>query len=292
MGTTKLAPSESVAKLYLRMDPCVLCPRNCKVYRSKNELGYCGIGKEPIVSSVIAHFGEEHCLVGRGGSGTIFFAGCNLACTFCQNYDISQHHAGKKLTVEALAEAMLELQDAGASNINLVTPSHVTAVIADAIVRAKNDGLYLPIVYNSGGYDAVDTLKLLAGLIDIYMPDAKYSEGKIAKALSDAENYPEINRGALKEMHRQVGDLQIDCSIAKKGLLVRHLVLPNRLAGSFETIDFIAEEISSNTAINVMDQYRPCYKAFSNEQIKRAPLPNEIKEVGAYALRKGLRIIT
>ncbi|MHC4114799.1 MAG: radical SAM protein [Planctomycetota bacterium] len=281
-----------VAKLWERMNPCVLCPRQCKANRSKGERGYCGISERPLVSSVGSHYGEESCLVGKGGSGTIFFAGCNLSCAFCQNYDISQHRSGREMTIEQMAEAMLELEASGASNINLVTPSHVIAPIAAAIELAKKDGLRLPIVYNSGGYDSVQTLKLLEGFIDIYMPDAKYSDSATAEELSGAADYPEVNRAALKEMHRQVGDLSVEGGLAVRGLLVRHLVLPEGLAGSFATIDFLAEQVSGRTAINVMDQYRPCYRAFSQAKINRRPAPEEIESVIAYATTKGLRVIS
>lgn len=284
--------SDSVAKLWERMNPCVLCPRECRVNRSKGERGYCGIGERPLVSSSGSHYGEESCLVGKGGSGTIFFAGCNLSCLFCQNYDISQHRCGREITIEQLAEAMLELEASGTSNINLVTPSHVIAPIAAAIELARKAGLRLPIVYNSGGYDSIETLRLLDGLIDIYMPDAKYSDSRASEELSGAADYPDVNQAALKEMYRQVGDLALEGHLAVRGLLVRHLVLPEGLAGSFATIDFLAEHVSRQTAINVMDQYRPCYKAFSRAKINRRPMPEEIESVIAYAVAKGLRVIS
>ncbi|MFC1739218.1 radical SAM protein [Planctomycetota bacterium] len=284
-------PSESVQKLQERMNPCVLCPRECRVNRNNEQTGFCGIGRNPVVSSVGPHFGEESVLVGTGGSGTIFFAGCNMACIFCQNYDISHLRRGREVTIDKLAQSMLELQSAGCSNINLVTPTHVAAPIASAIVSAKKQRLTLPIVYNTGGYDSVETLELLRGLIDIYMPDMKYSDAAIAEQLSNAPQYPQINQAAVKEMHRQVGDLQIENGLARRGLLVRHLVLPEGLAGSFEIIDFLAEQVSSSTAINVMAQYRPCYDGFSHPKLNRRPRPDEIKPVRKYAENKGLRII-
>jgi len=273
------------------MNPCVLCPRKCKVYRSKGQTGFCGIADMPVVSSVGPHFGEETVLVGTGGSGTIFFAGCNLGCMFCQNFDISHHCHGRQLTIERLAESMLELQNYGCSNINFVTPTHVVTAIAAAIELAKKDGLGLPIVYNTGGYDLVETLKLLSGFVDIYMPDMKYSDSAVAEQLSDAADYPEVNRAAVKEMHRQVGDLQTENGLATRGLLVRHLVLPNNLAGSFEIIDFLAEQISPSTTINVMDQYRPCFKASSHPKINRRPTLQEIESVRQYAIEKGLNVL-
>jgi putative pyruvate formate lyase activating enzyme len=186
---------------------------------------------------------------------------------------------------------MLELQNYGCSNINLVTPTHVVAAIMAAIELAKKKGLNLPIVYNTGGYDSVETLKLLAGLIDIYMPDMKYSDSKAAEGLSGAPDYPQVNRSAVKEMHRQVGDLRIEKGLATQGLLVRHLVLPNQLAGSFGIIDFLAEQISPSTTINIMDQYRPCFKASSNARINRQPTRQEIESVRRYAMEKGLSVL-
>ena len=290
------------------MNPCVLCPRKCKVRRSEGQIGFCGIGCLPVVSSVAPHFGEESILVGSGGSGTIFFAGCNLGCIFCQNYDISHLRHGHQMTIEQLAQSMLELQNLGCSNINFVTPTHVIAAIAAALELARRDGLTIPTVYNSGGYDSVETLKLLEGFMDIYMPDMKYSDPKVAQQLSSAPDYPQVNREAVREMHRQVGDLQIKKTpppnavigglarrmsggLAKRGLLIRHLVLPENLAGSFEIIDFLAKEISRNTAINVMDQYRPCYKAHLHPDINHRPTLEEIDSVRQYAIDKGLNIL-
>lgn len=270
------------------MNPCVLCPRNCRVNRSQGELGFCGIGDMPAVSSQGPHFGEESVLVGSGGSGAIFFAGCNLGCMFCQNYDISHFRHGQPLTINELAEFMLDLQSYGCSNINFVTPTHVAPAIAAGIEIARKKGLNLPTVYNSGGYDSVETLKLLDGYMDIYMPDMKFSDSAAAKEFANAADYPEINFAAVREMHRQVDDLHVESGLAKRGLLVRHLVLPNKLAGSFKVIDFLAETISPNTAINVMDQYRPCFKADSHPEINRRPTPDEVEEVRQYAIQKGL----
>ncbi len=283
--------SKSVQQLWERMNPCTLCPRMCKVNRSKGETGFCGIGDMAMVSSVGPHFGEESVLVGSGGSGTIFFAGCNLGCIFCQNFDISHHRNGRQITIEQLAQSMVEVQSYGCSNINFVTPTHVVPAIAAAIESARKSGLTLPIVYNTGGYDLVETLKLLAGLVDIYMPDMKYSDSEAARQLSAAPDYPEVNFAAVKEMHRQVGDLQVEKGLATRGLLVRHLVLPENLAGSFKIIDFLAEEISRSTTINVMDQYRPCFKAFEHSEINRRPSRQEIESVRQYAIGKGLNVL-
>jgi putative pyruvate formate lyase activating enzyme len=282
---------ESVQRLAKRMNPCMLCPRQCKVNRSKGDIGFCGVGDMPLVSSVGPHFGEESVLVGSGGSGTIFFAGCNLGCIFCQNFDISHHCHGTKVTIEQLAQFMLDLQNYRCSNINFVTPTHVIPAITAALELARKKGLTLPTVYNTGGYDSVETLKLLEDLVDIYMPDMKYSDPAVAQELSNAADYPKVNREAVKEMHRQVGDLQLKKGLATRGLLVRHLVLPNNLAGSFKVIDFLAEQISPNTVINVMDQYRPCYKASLHAKINRRPTLQEIESVQKYTIKKGLRII-
>jgi putative pyruvate formate lyase activating enzyme len=283
--------SDIVHKLWDLMNPCTLCPRKCEVRRSKGEIGFCGIADIPVVSSVGPHFGEESVLVGRGGSGTIFFAGCNLGCIFCQNFDISHQCYGHKVTIEKLAQSMLELQRYGCSNINFVTPTHVIPAIVAAIELARKKGMSLPTVYNSGGYDSVETLKLLDGFIDIYMPDMKYSDSEVAKELSSAPDYPQVNFVAVREMHRQVGDLHVEKGLAVCGLLVRHLVLPENLAGSFEIIDFLIEQISPKTTINVMDQYRPCYNASLYPKINRRPTLEEIDYVRRYAIEKGLTVL-
>jgi len=283
--------SQAVRKLWEKMNPCTLCPRNCQVQRTEGEVGFCGIAGMPRVSSVGPHFGEEPVLVGPGGSGTIFFAGCNLGCVFCQNYDISHLRYGNEMSVEQLTEEMLGLQNHGCSNINFVTPTHLAGPIAAAIESARAKGLTVPTVYNTGGYDSVDTLKLLDGFIDIYMPDMKYADSEVARQLSDAPDYPQVNPDAVKEMHRQVGDLKVAGGLAQRGLLIRHLVLPDRLAGSFKIIDFLADEISTSTAINVMAQYRPCYKANQHPQINRYPRADEIDEVRRHAMKRGLNII-
>ena len=283
--------SKPVQQLWDRMNPCTLCPRMCKVKRSEGQIGFCGIGDIPVVSSVGPHFGEESVLVGSGGSGTIFFAGCNLGCVFCQNFDISHHRHGRRMSIEQLAQSMLELQNYGCSNINFVTPTHVIPAIMAAIELARKKGLTLPTVYNTGGYDLVETLKLLEGFVDIYMPDMKYSDSGVALELSAAPDYPEVNFAAVKEMHRQVGDLKVKRGLATRGLLVRHLILPENLAGSTKIIDFLAEKISLSTTINVMEQYRPCYKASSHPKINRRPTFEEIESVRKYAIKKGLNVL-
>ena len=283
--------SQSIQRLWDSMNPCTLCPRRCGINRRNNQVGFCGIGDLPRVSSAGPHFGEESVLVGSGGSGTIFFAGCNLGCVFCQNFDISHNRHGHPVTIEQLAKSMLELQYYGCSNINFVTPTHVAPSIVAALELAREQGLTLPTVYNTGGYDSLETLRLLEGFVDIYMPDMKYADAKVAAELSDAPDYPQINRDALKEMHRQVGDLKIERGLATRGVLVRHLVLPENLAGSFEIIDFLAGRISPKTTINIMDHYRPCYKANLHPAINRRPATEEIQSVRQYAIKKGLKVL-
>jgi len=283
--------SDNVRQLWASMSPCTLCPRQCGVDRCRGQLGFCGIGQMPVVSSVTAHFGEERVLVGTGGSGTIFLAGCNLGCVFCQNYDISHQRKGRSVSIEQLADAMLELQRMGCGNVNFVTPSHLAAPIAAAIERARDLGVTLPVVYNSGGYDSVETLRRLEGLIDIYMPDMKYADAAVAESLSAAPDYPAINFAAVKEMHRQVGDLQIRGDLATGGLLVRHLVLPDNLAGSTEIIDFLADEVSPGTTINVMAQYHPCYQAHAHPEINRRLTGEEIATARHYAIARGLKVL-
>lgn len=285
------AVQRKIGRLKSLMNPCTLCPRRCGAYRRQGQTGFCGIGDRAVVSSAGPHFGEERVLVGSGGSGTIFFAGCNLRCIFCQNFDISHFRSGVPVTSQQLAQTMLQLQDAGCVNINLVTPTHSIPPIAEAIVLAKEQGLQLPIVYNCGGYESVETLRLLEGLVDIYMPDMKFSDETVSRQLSDAADYPQMNRSAVKEMHRQTGDLHIEKGLAVRGLLVRHLVLPNNLAGSMEILDFLAEQISPKTAVNVMDQYRPCFKAGSHPRLNRCPSSSEIESAVQYAAAKGLTII-
>jgi putative pyruvate formate lyase activating enzyme len=241
---------------------CNLCARYCGVNRAER-LGGCRTGMRAWVASFGPHHGEEDPLRGYRGSGTIFFSWCNLRCQYCQNHNISQSAAGREIDSEELAVIMLELQQAGCHNINFVSPSHVVAEILEALVIAAAHGLSVPLVYNTGGYDSPEALELLDGVIDIYMPDMKYSDRLVARRYSKIGNYPEVNRLAVKEMHRQVGDLQLDeHGIAQRGLLVRHLVLPNGLAGTAQIVRFLADEISVHTYLNLMDQYRPAYKEY------------------------------
>lgn len=241
---------------------CTLCPRRCAVDRLNEALGICRTGRQAVVASYDAHFGEEAPLVGRHGSGTIFFSHCNLGCIFCQNYDISHRGAGRSVSAQELAEMMLALQHSGCHNINFVTPSHVVPQILAALQIAADNGLHIPLVYNTSGYDRVRTLRLLEGVIDIYMPDFKFWDSRAAEQTAGASDYPVCTRRAIREMHRQVGDLVIDDGgIARRGLLIRHLVMPAGLAGTEQVMAFIASEISSDTYVNVMGQYRPCGRA-------------------------------
>ncbi len=272
-----------------RLESCEICPRRCGVNRLKDERGFCRIGRLARVASFAPHFGEEPPLVGSSGSGTIFFSGCNLACVFCQNYDISQQDHGQDVSADALARMMLQLQDLGCHNINFVTPTHVVPQILEALVLAVDDGLRVPLVYNSGGYDSVKTVQLLDGIFDIYMPDAKYGSDDVALKYSGAPDYTHIMKTAIKEMHRQVGDLIMDeDGVATRGLLVRHLVLPGDLAGSAEVVRFLSEEISPNTYLNVMAQYRPEYKACRFPELNRRISAKEYNDAVRLAARAGL----
>lgn len=267
---------------------CQLCPRRCKVNRLKDEKGICKTGRLAYVSSFGPHFGEEAPLVGTGGSGTIFFTHCNLGCIFCQNYDISHLGEGYPVENEELAEIMLRLKRTGCHNINFVTPTHVIAQILRALPTAIEKGLDLPLVYNTGGYDLVSTLKLLDGVFDIYMPDFKYSDPEAAKKLSDAPDYPEVAKSALREMHSQAGDLITDKKgVAQRGLIIRHLVLPENLAGTEEVMKFIASEISKDSNVNVMDQYHPAYMAKDFSALNRRITSQEYNDALNMAKKHG-----
>lgn len=276
-------------KLYELLEACRLCPNECGVDRRISNDGNCRSGYLPVVSSYFPHFGEEPPLVGRFGSGTIFFTNCNLDCKFCQNYDISHFGIGKEVTIEELASMMLYLQNRGCHNINFVTPTHFTPQIVDALIIARERGLEIPLVYNCGGYESVETLKLLDKIIDIYMPDIKYSSNENALKYSGASDYWDVVKKAIKEMHRQVGDFVISSSgIAKRGLLIRHLVLPNDISGSKKVLEFIANEISKNSYVNIMDQYRPAYLANKFTELNRSIYEREFYEVISFARQIGL----
>jgi putative pyruvate formate lyase activating enzyme len=261
----------------------------CGADRSDVRLPFCGVGERALVSSAQPHFGEEPPITGHSGSGTIFFAGCNLRCWFCQNSDISHGRAGHEVSAEELAEIMVRLQQIGCHNVNLVSPSHVIPQIIAALAIAAGAGLRVPLVYNSGGYDSVAMLQWLDGIVDIYMPDLKYAETDPARRLSGAGDYPEVARQALKEMHRQVGDLELDPhGVARRGLLVRHLVLPNDQAGTEACMRYLAEEISPHTYINVMAQYRPVFKAHRRPEVNRRPTLSEFEKALDSARNAGL----
>ncbi|MFW5820523.1 MAG: radical SAM protein [Bacteroidota bacterium] len=280
-------------ELYSRMESCTLCPRNCNVNRLGGEMGTCNTGSKAMVSSYGPHYGEEDVLVGRHGSGTIFFTNCNLLCTFCQNYDISHQGRGREVSDEEIAGMMLELQSRGCHNINFVTPSHVIPQIVGAVSIASEKGLKIPLVYNSGGYDSVESIKLLDGIIDIYMPDLKFSDPDIAERTCDARDYFDVARKAIKEMHRQVGDLETnDEGIAYRGLMIRHLIMPENVAGTERIMEFIAEEISVKTYINIMDQYYPRGKVKAGSKIDRPITYGEDRNARKIAMEKGLERIS
>ena len=279
-----------IEKLFKILENCEVCPRKCHVNRLKEEKGFCQLGTLPLVSSFQPHFGEESPLVGKSGSGTIFFASCNLSCVYCQNYEISQLRMGSEISFKRLAEMMLSLQNMGCHNINFVTPSPQVPQIIKALFLAIEARLSLPLVYNTSSYDSIEVLKLLDGIVDIYMPDARYSDDKLALKYSNVPKYFEIMKENIKEMHRQVGDLIIDeRGIATKGLLVRHLVLPNDIAGSKKIFEFIAREISQDTFLNIMDQYYPCYKAFQYPELSRRITKKEYQETIELAEKAGLK---
>lgn len=280
---------ERIIEAYSRMESCCLCPRNCNVTRKEEQKGICKTGGKAKVSSFHPHFGEETPLVGIHGSGTIFFANCNLLCNFCQNYDISHLGQGTEVSHKQLAGFMLDLQERGCHNINLVTPSHVVPQILSALKVAVINGLSIPLVYNTGGYDSLETLKLLDGVIDIYMPDLKFMEPEDAVLCGLPEDYPKIVKQAIIEMHRQVGDLKISTSgVATGGLLIRHLVMPGNLSKTDEAMRFVATEISENTYVNIMSQYRPAYKAVSIAGLNRQITETEYKEALESGRRNGL----
>jgi putative pyruvate formate lyase activating enzyme len=256
------------------LSPCTLCPRDCRVDRLNGEKGFCGGGASVRISTGGPHFGEERPLVGRHGSGTIFFTGCNLGCCFCQNYEISHLRRGNDITTGDLVKLMLALEEHGCHNVNLVTPTHFVPQILEALKLAIPKGLSIPLVYNCGGYESLEVLKLLEDVMDIYMPDFKFWSADDSRKFLDAPDYPDVCRAALKEMHRQVGDLSVENGLALRGLLVRHLVMPGRLDQVESILEFLVQELSENTVANVMTQYRPCHDAELHPEINR-PLSQE-----------------
>lgn len=271
------------------LSPCRLCPRDCLARRVEGDVGVCRASNDLKVASAFPHFAEEPPLVGRQGSGAIFLSHCNLRCVFCQNFEISHEGEGEEVSPDAFARLMIQLQRKGCHNINLVTPTHYAAQIVSALPIAIAAGLEIPIVWNCGGYESEEVIRLLDGIVDIYMPDVKYSEDPCSKEYSRAPHYFDYAKAALKEMHRQVGDLRMNASgIAERGLLIRHLVMPGGVAGTERVMRFIAQELSKDSYVNIMDQYHPCYEAWRYPEINRRITGAEYVEAVAIALSCGL----
>ena len=274
-------------KHYIEMENCTICPNNCCTNRYESEDGICRSGAEIKIASYGPHYGEEPEITGWSSSGTIFLSGCNLLCNFCQNYDISHMGEGRAFSEEGVAEIMLKIQDYGSSNINLVTPTHFSPQLIEAVKIAKAGGLKLPIVYNSNAYEKTETLKQWDGLVDIYMPDLKFKDSKKSSKYTIAPDYFEYASKAIIEMHRQTGDLEIINETARKGLLIRHLIMPNNQSDTKEIIDFVADNIGPQTYLNLMEQYRPCYKADKYPEINRRINEEEYREAVTYAKDRG-----
>lgn len=269
--------------------PCRVCPRRCQVDRAAGDRrGFCRVGARAVVFSYHPHFGEEPPLVGTNGSGTIFFSSCNLACVYCQNWEISQLRLGQEVEPAELAAMMLRLQHMGCHNVNLVSPTIYAPQILAALPTAIEGGLRIPLVYNTSGYDCVEMLRLLEGVVDIYMPDIKYSDERIAGRHSVVKDYYARTKEAVREMHRQVGDLAVEAGVAVRGLIIRHLVLPGGLAGTEEVMRFISQEISPDSYVNIMGQYRPENKAMRYRELSRHITRQELAEAIAVARRHGL----
>jgi putative pyruvate formate lyase activating enzyme len=274
--------------LYKILDKCVICPHSCKIDRKTGEKGFCGAGFEPVISSSIPHHGEEPPISGSGGSGTIFFSFCNMKCVYCQNYQISQEHEGIKTGIDRLADSMMMLQNLGCHNINFVSPTIWIPQIVKALSAARKKGLTVPTVFNTGGYDNPGIIKMLDGIIDIYMPDMRYSSNYMAEKYSIVKDYVRYNRQSVKEMYRQVGGLKLDSSgTAVKGLLIRLLVLPYDISGTKETLDYIRSELSTDVYLSIMAQYHPAYNAFDYHRLKRRITAKEYLEIVRYAEKKG-----
>jgi len=285
------ALAERVERALQALRSCRACPRNCKVDRWAGKFAVCKTGRYAIVSSYSPHFGEEDCLRGWRGSGTIFFSGCNLRCVFCQNFEISWRLDGKAVPPAQLAAMMLDLQVRGCHNINFVTPEHVVPQIIEALPRAIEGGLRVPIVYNTSAYDSMESLELMDGIVDIYMPDFKYWDQEMARKYSKAPDYPAVARRTIKEMYRQVGDLVLDENgLARRGVLLRHLVMPGKVAGTQEIMRWLAQELSATTYVNVMPQYYPAGKVSGAEyaEINRPVTPSEYQRAMEEAARAGL----
>ncbi|MBI4183016.1 MAG: radical SAM protein [Proteobacteria bacterium] len=288
LASGELAARARLAQAHL--ESCDLCARHCRVDRTRTIRGaVCRTGARAVVHGFGPHHGEEDVLRGWRGSGTIFFSWCNLRCVFCQNWEISWKGEGAEVSARELADMMLALERMGCHNINLVSPSHVVAQVIEALALAAAGGLSLPLVYNTGGYDSPEALALLDGVVDVYMPDMKYGDSELARRYSHVPDYVRVNRAAIVEMHRQVGDLVIDADgLARRGLLVRHLVLPDGIAGTEAVMRFLAEEVSRGTYVNIMAQYRPCYRAEDYPPLARPVRREEVREAIAIARRHGL----
>ena len=281
---------ERTIQLEARLASCTLCPRQCRVNRLEGALGYCQAPAEIIVSSVFAHYGEESPLVGSGGSGTIFLTHCNLKCLFCQNHEISMRGEGQQYSYKKLAGAMIDLQQGGCHNINFVTPTHYVPAILRSLSLAIDQGLSIPLVYNCSGYESLEVVKLLDGIVDIYMPDIKFLKRELSDRYCNAPDYPDVVKEVLKEMQRQVGDLVIDQrGIAQRGLLIRHLVMPSHGENTKDALNFIRRELSRDAFVNIMAQYHPCHQASRFEEISRRPTVKEYNEAVEYACQIGLR---
>jgi putative pyruvate formate lyase activating enzyme len=271
------------------LEHCMICPRKCGTNRLRDEQGFCRTGRLAVTCSYFAHYGEEPPISGEHGSGTIFFSRCNLQCLYCQNYQFSQKDEGKPMEARELADCMLSLQKEGCHNINVVTPTHVMPQILEALLLAVGDGLNIPIVYNTSGYELTETLKILEGIVDIYLPDMRYSTEEPARLFSNAADYPRVNREAIKEMHRQVGGAVFnDDGTIRRGMIIRHLVLPQDASGTEETLRFIAEEISRETYVSLMSQYFPAYLADKHPPLDRRLHLEEFEEAVACLKRFGL----
>lgn len=273
-----------------KLENCILCPRNCQTDRLAGGRGYCGESNTIRIARAALHFWEEPVISGKKGSGTVFFTGCNLKCVFCQNAGIATNQLGKEVTVERLAEIFIELQEKGAVNINLVTASHYVPQVADAIIIARNDGLAIPIVYNTSSYEKPETLQLLDGLVDIYLPDMKYADRQMAKKYSNAEDYPEVASSAIKEMYRQVGEPVFDevTGLMKKGVIVRHLIMPGAVRNAKAVIDYLYETYSDCIFISLMNQYTPMKEFVEYPELNRRVTKREYEKVIQYALDKGI----
>jgi putative pyruvate formate lyase activating enzyme len=283
-----LALPPEVHDLQSMIHGCRLCPRRCGVNRPAGELGECGIDATPLVASFGPHFGEEAVLVGTGGSGTIFFAGCNLHCAFCQNADISQQSSGAPVRPDALADLMVHLERVGCENVNLVSPTHVAHAVAEAVVLARRRGLSVPVVYNCGGYESVEVLERLAGLVEIYMPDFKYGRPAAGRMYSGVDNYPAVAEAAVVEMYRQVGPLQVNGrGVAVRGVLVRHLVMPANLADGQRVVETVAR-IAPGAALSIMAQYRPAHEAHRHPELLSRPDAHAIAAMRAGLVGRGL----